>query len=326
MGINDIINNHDTIKNLQTIEKIARKVIYNERAQLSNVLRFSDWGTILPVKRENLVREKLTEIRDNNKDIKSFNITKNWEELVATKKGNYRTFKIGNQIFSQLQSSGNTYVHTGKQAIVLHKYSDIALEKWDIDSIQYYNDMIRAVLHDRSEKITDDIPPFLKDANFKNFEKQSEEKLIDEKSAFSPSQKAQIKEILSYGKNSRFKMYEHLLSMRDIIDMKNNALSYNEPLSVIYQVFKNTLPKFLWTIQLDNGNEVNIIEQHDVQSFFKDHSKEIDETFQYLKDNKEKLFNEHRFKEWKYDKKDVAENFDTFRSHWEQIKKEIGIL
>lgn len=312
-----------SLEELVVLDKKTRHIIYNEKQDLESVLRYNSGGVIVPQNIEKELRKQLKHIRDKWEWFaNNFYLWENWE-INVIKNGKWRIIDMWYKVLHEIETSWNTYKHIVRQWIFLYKYSKIDLEKWSIDIIQYNNDIIRNNIHDRNEKIDDDILSLEKDDNFRKQEKINLYKLIDQQVNISEDDKIYLKSILQYKKNSRFKTYENILCIYDAINMMEKNSKYNEVLSVIYEILKLNLPNFLWKIVLDNLNEINILELPSVREFFKDHENKIDELFEYLKKNKEKLYIEYRFKNNNYNREDMISNFENMKKPREDIKEEI---
>ncbi len=317
------INTQLTIDEFKILEKKVRSVIYKYKEDLIDVLRYNSWWTIIPYDMEKKVRSKLKDIRDNQTNLNTFIVWSNDNTIVANKVKNVWTFKTENKELHSIKNSWNTYLHTGNQAIWLYKYGKMSLQSWDIDEYQFILDLIRAELHDLSEYITDDIPPFEKTKEYRKWEKDVEHEIIMNENIFSDKEKNVLKEILNYKKNSIFKTYEHLFCIEDAINMHKWKEKYNEVLSVIYEILKFNLPRFLWQLELNNWHTTDMLNLSWIRTFFVENMKKIDELFIFVKENKKELFSEHRFKNNPYNKSDLWENFEDLKKPREEIKSKI---
>ncbi len=186
--------------------------------------------------------------------------------------------------------------------------------------------------HDVPEYITDDIPRFEKSDKYRQWEKEVEHEIISQENTstekwwkLTEKEKKHLIKILNYRDNSRFKIYEHLLFIEDAIEMKNNADKYNEILSVIYEILKWNIWKINnWKIELDNWESKNILEFEWIKDFMVKRVSEVDELFEYLKNNTDRLANEFRFiKNW-YDINELKDWYNNFKKDWEQIKLKLA--
>ena len=315
-----------TIDELKTLEKKSRHILYKNKEKLTDVLRYNSWWVIVPF----VFEKKLREMLKSRREWIEFNSIFIWIDddnlLNWFKSKKWWVFGNWKKRFAEIETSGNTYKHTATQWFWLYEYWKLSLNNLDIDILQYINDNIVNLLHDRSEQITDDIPPFEKNEEFRKNEKIAEHNLIDNCNSLSNEEKEYLKNILNYKKNSRFKTYEHMYSVLDAINMKEKKENYNEVLSVIYEILKLNLPRFMWTLELDNGNIVDMLSLIWIRSFFVDNLKKIDELFVFVKENKEELFNEYRFKDNNYCKSDLEWNFEELKRPREFIKSKINLL
>lgn len=185
-----------SIDEFQILEKKVRSIVYKYKQNLIDVLRYNSWWTIIPHDMEKEIRSKLKDIRDNQTSLSIFTVRKNGNSIVAHKIKNARKFKTKDKELYSLKKSWNTYLHTGNQSIWLYKYGKISLQNWDIDKYQFILDLIRAELHDLSEYITDDIPPFEKTKEYREWEKDVEHEIIMNENIFSDKEKDILKEII----------------------------------------------------------------------------------------------------------------------------------
>jgi len=323
-----------TIDELKKLEKKSRHIVYRKyKKPLIDVLRFNAMWIVVPEYIEKDLRSMLKNIRDN--EIKTDEIViYNYEyetTLIWKRQRKWRKFLVDWKEFFSISTSGDTYRHTGMQGIEVYKWWKKSLLNWDIDEYQHINDIIRDEWHDVPEYITDDIPRFEKSDKYRRWEKEVEHDIILNENTSSwqwwkltEKEKKHLINILNYSDESRFKIYEHLLFIEDAIEMKNNADKYNETLSVIYEILKWNIWKINnWKIKLDNWESKDILAFEWIKNFIKDRINDIDELFEYLKENTDKLENEFRFTQNWYNINELKEWYNDFKNDWNCIKDKL---
>ncbi len=336
----EIIKSNDgspelTLDELEILKKKFMHIVYTRyKKPLMDVLRFNSMWVIVPEYIEQDLRSIMKDIRDNEIATDEISIYNEEYEttLVWERQKKWRKFTLNWKNFFSIATSGDTYRHTGMQGIEVYKWWKKSLEKWDIDVYQHINDIIRDIWHDVPEYITDDIPRFEKSDKYRQWEKEVEHEIILQENtsvwkwwALTDKEKTHLINILNYKDNSRFKIYEHLLFIEDAIEMKNNSDKYNETLSVIYEILKWNIWKINnWKIELDSWESKNILEFEWIKDFMVKRVSEVDELFEYLKNNTDRLANEFRFiKNW-YDINELKDWYNNFKKDWEQIKLKLA--